>query len=179
MLATEEKQEICARIRWMIKRDAPEVLDIETASFEFPWQDYEFAECLHPRNHIGMVAGYEDKVIGFMIYELYGDGIHILNFAVHPDWRRQGVGKQIVSKLIAKLSARRFKEIVLEVRETNLPAQLFFRECGFKAIDILHEYYEDTPEDAYLMLYRYRLKSPNKIEKPKSLLTRIISRLAS
>jgi ribosomal-protein-alanine N-acetyltransferase len=45
---------------------------------------------------------------------------------------------------------------MLEVRETNLDAQLFFRSMGFKAITVLHEFYEDTPEDAYLMQFRYR-----------------------
>jgi ribosomal-protein-alanine N-acetyltransferase len=45
---------------------------------------------------------------------------------------------------------------MLEVRETNLAAQLFFKSMGFKAITVLHEFYEDTPEDAYLMQFRYR-----------------------
>jgi ribosomal-protein-alanine N-acetyltransferase len=44
---------------------------------------------------------------------------------------------------------------MLEVRETNLPAQLFFRGMGFKAISLLKDFYEDTTEDAYLMQYRY------------------------
>ena len=42
------------------------------------------------------------------------------------------------------------------MRETNLPAQLFFRENGFRAVSVLHSYYSDTPEDAYIMQYRYR-----------------------
>jgi ribosomal-protein-alanine N-acetyltransferase len=45
---------------------------------------------------------------------------------------------------------------VLEVRETNLAAQLFFRESGFRAVSLLRDFYEDTTEDAYLMQYRYR-----------------------
>ena len=60
----------------------------------------------------------------------------------------------MVAKLVGKLSAQRRNRITLEVRETNLPAQLFFRQCGFRAVSVLREFYEDTPEDAYLMLYR-------------------------
>ena len=45
---------------------------------------------------------------------------------------------------------------MLEVRETNLAAQLFFRGQGFRAVSVLREFYDDTPEDAYLMQYRYR-----------------------
>ena len=177
MSVAEQKTEIRGHIRWMIRRDIPEVLNIEVKSFEFPWQDYEFAEYLHPRNQIGMVVEHKDKVIGFIIYGLYKTDIGILNFAVHPDWRRRGVGKQMLTELITKLSAQGFKKIILEVRETNLPAQLFFRDCGFMAISVLHNYYEDTPEDAYLMQYRYKPESHGKIEKPGNLLAKIIGRL--
>ena len=62
----------------------------------------------------------------------------------------------MVAKLIGKLSSQRRLRILLEIRETNLAAQLFFRENGFRAISVLHNYYDDTPEDAYLMQYRYR-----------------------
>jgi ribosomal-protein-alanine N-acetyltransferase len=44
----------------------------------------------------------------------------------------------------------------LEIRETNLPAQLFFRAAGFRAVSVLRSFYADTPEDAYLMQFRYR-----------------------
>ena len=46
--------------------------------------------------------------------------------------------------------------MTLEVRETNLAAQLFFRTQGFRAVSVLRSYYDDTPEDAYVMSYRYR-----------------------
>ena len=57
-------------IRWMIRRDMPEVLEIEQSSFEFPWTEEDFIRCLRQRNCIGMVAEYDEKVVGFMIYEL-------------------------------------------------------------------------------------------------------------
>jgi ribosomal-protein-alanine N-acetyltransferase len=66
----------------------------------------------------------------------------------------------MIAKLIAKLSSQRRSRIVLEVRETNLAAQLFFRENGFRAVSVLRAYYEDTPEDAYMMQYRYRAEKP-------------------
>ncbi len=153
---SESKQEVRVHIRWMIRRDMPEVLQAEEESFEFPWLEDDFIRCLRQRNCIGMVAEYEDRVVGFMIYELHKNRIHVLNFAVAADYRRLGVGCQMVAKLIGKLSSQRRNRVVLEVRETNLPAQLFFRESGFRAVSVLRSYYEDTPEDAYLMQYRYR-----------------------
>jgi ribosomal-protein-alanine N-acetyltransferase len=142
----------------MIRRDMPEVLDIESQSFEFPWLDEDFIRCLRQRNCIGMVAEHEDRVVGFMIYELHKTRIHVLNFAVAPDYRRRDVGCQMVAKLMAKLSSQRRSRIALEVRETNLAAQLFFRENGFRAVSVLRSFYQDTPEDAYLMQYRYRVE---------------------
>src|SRR5215471_1645201 len=114
-------------IRWMIRRDMPEVLAIEKQCFEFPWQDEDFIRCLRQRNCIGMVAEAGERVVGFMIYELHKSRLHILNFAVHEGFRRRGVGCQMVAKLISKLSSHRRTRITLEVRETNLAAQLFFR----------------------------------------------------
>ena len=155
-MQTEQQQEVRVHIRWMIRRDMPEVLAIEGESFEFPWSEDDFIRCLRQRNCIGMVAEHEDRVVGFMIYELHKTRIHVLNFAVDEDYRHRGVGSQMIAKLTGKLSSQRRSRIVLEVRETNLPAQLFFRENGFRAVSVLRSYYADTPEDAYLMQYRYR-----------------------
>ena len=155
-MQTEQKQEVRVHIRWMIRRDMPEVLGIEVQGFEFPWLEEDFIRCLRQRNCIGMVAEHDDRVAGFMIYALHKARIHVLNFAVAAAYRRRGVGSQMIAKLIAKLSSQRRKRVVLEVRETNLAAQLFFRENGFRAVSVLRSYYADTPEDAYLMQYRYR-----------------------
>lgn len=112
-------------IRWMIRRDMPSVLEIEDRSFEFPWTEDEFIRCLRQRDCIGMVAERSEQVVGFMIYELHKNRIHILSFAVHPDFRRNGIGSAMVDKLITKLAYQRRNRIMLEVRETNLDAQLF------------------------------------------------------
>lgn len=141
------------QIRWMIRRDMPEVLDIENHCFEFAWTEEDFLCCLRQRNCIGMVAERQERIIGFMIYELLKHQLHVLNFAVAPWTRRQGVGYQMVDKLVHKLSQQRRHEILLEVRESNLAAQLFFREQGFFATSVLRGYYEDTTEDAYQMRY--------------------------
>ena len=132
-MSTQGKQDVCVHIRWMIRRDMPEVLDIENLSFEFPWSEEDFIRCLRQRNCIGMVAEFEEQVVGFMIYELHKTRLHILNFAVNPEFRRRRVGEAMISKLISKLSHQRRNRILLEVRETNLSAQLFFRNAGFRS----------------------------------------------
>src|SRR5918911_2025120 len=149
-----EKEQVRVHIRWMIRRDMPEVLQAEQESFEYAWTEEDFLRCLRQRNCIGMVAEQGERVVGFMIYELHKAKLHILNFAVHPQYRRVGVGAQMVAKLISKLSSHRRTRITLEVRETNLPAQLFFRAQGFKAVRVLRGFYDDSGEDAFLMQYR-------------------------
>lgn len=155
-MSTEGKQDVCVHIRWMIRRDMPEVLDIEGHSFEFPWSEEDFIRCLRQRNCIGMVAEFEEQVVGFMIYELHKTRLHVLNFAVNPKFRRRAVGQAMMGKLVSKLSHQRRNRILLEVRETNLSAQLFFRNIGFKAVSVLRDFYDDTTEDAYLMQFTYQ-----------------------
>jgi ribosomal-protein-alanine N-acetyltransferase len=154
-MSADPTQQVRVHIRWMIRRDMAEVLDIERGSFEFPWFEEDFIRCLRQRNCIGMVAEHGERVVGFMIYELHKTRLHILNFAVADQFRRRGVGRQMIEKLLGKLSSQRRVRITLEVRETNLAAQLFFKAAGFRAVTVLRAYYEDSPEDAYLMQFRY------------------------
>ena len=140
-------------IRWMIRRDMPEVLAIEHASFDSPWCEEEFLRVLRQRNCIGMVAEQGERVVGFMIYELHKTRLQVLNFAVAPDLRRSGVGRQMVAKLVGKLSGHRRNRIVMVCRETALEAQLFYRVLGFRATEVLREHFEDTGEDGYTMQY--------------------------
>lgn len=150
---TSPAQQTRVHIRWMIRRDMPEVLAIEHASFEYPWCEEEFLRVLRQRNCIGMVAEYGERIVGFMIYELHRNKIHVLDFATHPEFRRRGVGRQMILKLVGKLSAQRRNRIALYVRETNLAAQLFYRVNGFRAAEVVREHFLDTGEDAYLMFY--------------------------
>ena len=143
-MTIDHQAQLRVHIRWMIRRDMAEVLEIERGAFEFPWFEEEFIRCLRQRNCIGMVAEHAERVVGFMIYELHKTRLHILNFAVASDVRRRNIGK---------LSSQRRTRISLEVRETNLAAQVFFRTNGFKATSVLHEFYDDSPEDAYLMQF--------------------------
>jgi len=128
-------------IRWMIRRDMPEVLAIEHASFEYPWCEEEFLRVLRQRNCIGMVAEHGERIVGFMIYELHRNKIHVLDFATHSDYRRRGVGRQMIAKLVGKLSNQRRNRISLYVRETNLPSQLFYRITGFRATEVVRDHF--------------------------------------
>lgn len=149
-----QKDQLRVHMRWMLRRDMPETLQIEQASFTNGWIEEDFLRCLRTRQCIGMVAEQGERVIGFMIYDLLQYRLHILNFAVDPAFRRQGVGAQMIDKLKSKLSSHRRTRLTLKVRETNLEAQLFFRSQGFQAVNVLRGFYEDSDEDAYRMQYQ-------------------------
>lgn len=149
----EGNRDIEVHVRWLIRRDMPEVLDIESTSFEFPWSQEDFISCLQQRNCIGMVAELDGEVVGYIVYEMGRSDFHVLNLAVRPDVRRRGVGQQMIAKIVSKLRQGQRTEVRLEVRETNLAAQLFFRRLGFQAVSVLKDFYEDTVEDAYSMMY--------------------------
>jgi [ribosomal protein S18]-alanine N-acetyltransferase len=146
------KPQTMVHIRWMIRRDMPEVLALENASFEFPWAEEDFVRMLRQRNNIGMVAEHGGEVVGYMIYGLFPGKLHVYNLAACP--AKKGIGRALINKLIGKLCPSRRNKIVCEVRETNLDACLFFRALGFKAVETLRDFYEDTSEDAYQFRYR-------------------------
>jgi [ribosomal protein S18]-alanine N-acetyltransferase len=171
-MSVKHKEELYVHIRWMIRRDMPEVLAIENTSFEFPWSEEDFIRCLRQRNCIGMVAECEERIVGYMIYELHRQRLHLLNFAVHGEFRRRGIARRMIEKLVAKLSVQRRDRILLEVRETNLPAQLFFRKLGFRATAVLRDFYDDTVEDAYLMQFRCQTTAEEAVD-PNNRISRL------
>lgn len=147
------KQTIRVQIRWLILRDVEEFLHIERESYAEPWTEDDLRACLRRRNCIGMVAVHDDRVVGYMVYELEKRSLRLINLAVGPWARRVGVGTQMIEKLVNKLSQQRRTSISLEVRETNLQAQLFFRRMGFVAVGVLPGWYEANGETAYRMQF--------------------------
>ncbi len=148
-MITDHAQGIDIHIRWMARFDIPKVLAIESASFSFPWLEEDFIRYLKRKNRIGMVAEHDDRIVGYMLYGLRKSRIHLPKLAVAQDFRLQGVGRQMMAKMIAKLSPKRRRLLLLEVEETNLPAQLFLRRLGFRAVSVLRDFYQDSVEDAY------------------------------
>ena len=153
------KTEIKTQTRWLIRRDHPAVLDIERACFEYVWTEEDFIYHSRQRNCIGVVAEHDYTIVGFIIYELHKMKLRIINFAVHPDYQRRGVGAGMIDVLKFKISQQPRDEIVVNVRDSNLVAQKFFRSQGFLWNETLHNHYDDTTEDAYVMSYLLDLEN--------------------
>ena len=146
-------------VRWMIRGDLPEVIDIENKSFDFPWNEDDLLNVLNKEIARGVVVENPknwEEILGFMIYNLHKNRLYILNLGVHPEYRRKGIGTAMVDVVKRKLLFQRRTRILLEVGERNLEAQLFFKSQGFRATSVLRNFYDDTNEDGYLMEYNYK-----------------------
>jgi ribosomal-protein-alanine N-acetyltransferase len=132
-----------------------EVLAVENSCFSDPWSEEDFIRVLRIRNCIAMVAEHDERVVGFMVYELSKTKLTVLNFGVHEDFRRRLVGVQLIAKLTGKLTVGRRNRIVFFVPESKLECQLFLKACGFECVGI-----EENPhrqyEDSYRFVYRIR-----------------------
>lgn len=141
--------------RWLIRRDMPAVLEIENSCFEHPWPEEEFIRVMRQRNTIGMVCESNDRVNGFMIYELHSDHLYLLNFAVHPMHHHNGFGTALMDRLKEKVwNSGKRTHIKLTLRESNLPAQLFFNKQGFICDEVIRQPYIDSDEDGYQFIFR-------------------------
>lgn len=140
-------------IRWIVKSDLPAVIQIETASFEYPWDEELFIRLMKNRscNTVCLVATYKEEIVGYIVYEVHKTHYHILNLAIAEKHRRKGIASCILSLLTKKMTKER-KRIMCEVRETNLVGHLLLRKNGFKAIEMLKDFYDGVDEDAIIFL---------------------------
>ncbi len=140
------------QIRWWVAADLPRILEIERRCYEVPWNEEDFRDCTRGQSRIVKIAEAAEITAGFMIYELNDRQFHVLNLAVDPAFRRLTIGAQLVDTLKAHLvNGGRRSGIRADVRESNLPAQLFFRAAGFRCVQVLRRHYGD--EDAYSFLW--------------------------
>jgi ribosomal-protein-alanine N-acetyltransferase len=130
----------------MIGRDRPEVLAIDGE-----WDEPTLMRHMRERNIIGMVAETDDRVVGYMVYELSAERFSLIRFGVAPAWRHRGIGSQMIERLVGKLSTHRRREIVCTVNERDLPLLLFLKRMAFTATGIERDYFDDG--DGIVMTY--------------------------
>ena len=137
----------------MIRRDYAQIVQIEQASFPSPWTEDDFVQTLNARNSIGTVAEIHERIVGYVVYSMFSKEIIVYRIAIDPAFRRQRVGAMLVNKLIAKSLASHNRDLVCIVEDSNLPAHLFLRQCGFFCESIIRGYYESEysglGDDAY------------------------------
>ena len=120
----------------------PQVVAIEALSFTLPNSEAVFR---HDEKKY-LVAKQDNKVLGYIGLEDIAGEKHIINMAVHPDYRRQGVGKKLVENILTDNQV-----FFLEVRPSNVAALELYKKYGFKDVGRRKNYYQDNGEDACSM----------------------------
>lgn len=138
----------------MEEKDLPAVLAIERVSFPNPWHESTFRGEIQNRSisfPCVMLKRGEDKVVGYIIYWKVGDEVQVNNIAVHPDYRRRGLGEALLRHVIKRAKDQGVNFISLEVRRSNLAAQSLYRKLGFEPLGVRRFYYSNPVEDAIVM----------------------------
>jgi len=150
-------KEVAITIELMHKEDVDQVLSIEQASFSMPWSRNLFlSEFRSPLVSTLLVALADDpllrKVIGYIVYWIVADEMHILNLATAPEQRRQGVAKKLVLAGLKRAHQKGAARAFLEVRASNMAAQKLYADLGFTGTSMRREYYDSPVEDAVVMV---------------------------
>lgn len=148
------------RVEPMQAADLEAVLGIERASFRTPWSRQAFLHELE-RNRVAalwVARGERDRdgtagapLVGYLCLWAVADEVHVTNLAVHPDWRGEGVGRQLLGTLLAHHRTLGARRAFLEVRPGNAEARRLYDGLGFKEVGRRRGYYVDTGEDALLL----------------------------
>lgn len=135
----------------MTAADLDRVLDIEQASFDDPWNRAGFEDCLDQPYALMLTARRQDRVIGYCcLYHMLDEG-EIINVAIAPEERGQGVGLQMLDVLLETGKARGITRFLLDVRLSNTAALRLYEKAGFMILARQKNFYQSPTEDGWLM----------------------------
>ena len=149
-----------AVVEEMSLADLPQVVAIERASFADPWPLHSFVDEFRNGQSGRLVARASDppRLVGYAIYWLAGDELHLNNLGIKPEARRHGVARALVADVLGRGAARGAAEAWLEVRRSNVAARALYAALGFALRGRRRSYYADNGEDA--LLYGRALATP-------------------
>lgn len=131
--------------------DINEMLKIEKKSFASHWSKQTFIDEFSAENGHYIEMKDNKKICGYTGFRHVLDEGHITTLAVHPKYRKKGIGTKLIEQLLVDAKERGLKKLFLEVRQSNVPAQKIYKKLGFKVIDRRREYYQHPVEDALVM----------------------------
>jgi ribosomal-protein-alanine N-acetyltransferase len=125
------------------------VLSIERRAFTTPWSLAMFVLELSKPSGICLAASEGGKLVGYLVCSRYADVWHLMNVAVAPDRRREGIATTLLGEMLALTGPD--GRVTLEVRPSNRPAITMYERLGFQAAGHRRRYYHDNGEDALIM----------------------------
>jgi ribosomal-protein-alanine N-acetyltransferase len=128
-------------IRPMSDADVPGVIAVERASYQFPWSEGIFRDCLRV-GYVCRVLTAGDEVIGYGVMSVGAGEAHILNLCVHQAHRCRGLGKRLLEHLLDRAAMAGMSEAFLEVRPSNTAAIRLYQSLGFEQAGMRRGYYQ-------------------------------------
>ncbi len=145
------------KIREMEEEDLDQVLEIERQSFPSPWSRKAFF--LELKNTFSNLYVWEEsgKIWAYIVWRSIAGEVHIINIAVHPEKRRKGIGRELLTFCLER--EKNSEYAILEVRASNLAAIELYKKMGFVHLTTIRDYYTLPTEDAVVMIKE--LNSPD------------------
>ena len=136
-------------IRYAASADISAIVALEVAVYDHPWSEAIIRDELSQDNRAYLIVEAEGGIIGFGGAMFAGEDAHITTLGIAPAHRRRGIGSRLLLTLIDRALDAGTRNLTLEVRESNVDAQLLYEHFGFAEVGKRHGYYRD--EDAVVM----------------------------
>jgi ribosomal-protein-alanine N-acetyltransferase len=140
------------KIRRMEEEDVEKVLQIERSVFPNPWPALAFLSELRVPVSRSFVLEKSGELIGYIIYRVVKEEMHVLNIAIRPDWQGKGYGKRLMKWAMERERKEGVKYVTLEVRKSNIKAIRLYEKLGFQKLRVIKNYYMQPVEDAVVMI---------------------------
>lgn len=138
-------------IRQMKLEDVPAIAELEKVCFSDPWSEKSIASEIDNRLSYWLVAEDHGEIAGYVGSQSVLDSADMMNLAVKPEYRRQGIGEMLIHELIDQLRIKGIIALLLEVRVSNTPAIVLYEKIGFRQVGRRPHYYHDPREDALIL----------------------------
>jgi ribosomal-protein-alanine N-acetyltransferase len=148
------------RFRAMMASDIPGVGAVERASYQFPWSEGIFRDCLRV-GYLCRVAEQDGEVVAYGIVAMGAGEAHVLNLCVAERVRGRGIGRRMLMLLIERSVQAGVQDVFLEVRPSNLHAIALYQSFGFIEVGRRRDYYQAVGgrEDALVLKLSLPVKS--------------------
>ena len=141
----------------MNEHHVPQIALLEQECFADPWSQQSIASELHNPLSLWLVAQEGQTLLGYVGSQTCQDETDMMNIAVSPASRRQGVARALIEALVSALRERGSKQLTLEVRASNGPARQLYESLGFLQVGLRKNYYRNPKEDALILRKEWTL----------------------
>lgn len=141
----------------MNEHHVPQIALLERECFADPWSQQSIASELHNPLSLWLVAQEGQTLLGYVGSQTCLDETDMMNIAVFPASRRQGVARALIEALVSALRERGSKQLTLEVRVSNGPARQLYESLGFLQVGLRKNYYRNPKEDALILRKEWTL----------------------